>query len=119
MLVLATLGARERRFPGPIRKQRKAQPEPDPRPVATTRATIVEVATPLDGPEHATAWLTAAGETELGDGLAVLNRALHAYRIASADPPRAASAARTRWSRASATAPGSRWPTACGPTPGS
>jgi hypothetical protein len=86
VLVLATLGARERRFPGPIRTHRKAQPEPEPRLVATTRATIVEVAAPLDGPERAAAWLTAAGETELGDGLAVLNRALHAYRIASADP---------------------------------
>jgi hypothetical protein len=55
-------------------------------PVATTRATIVEVDGPLDGPERAAAWLRTAGETELGEGLAVLNRALHAYRIATADP---------------------------------
>jgi hypothetical protein len=55
-------------------------------PVATTRATIVDVEDPLDGPERAAAWLRAAGETELAGGLAVLNRALHAYRLATADP---------------------------------
>ena len=55
-------------------------------PVATTRATIVDVDAPLDGPERAAAWLKGAGEAELAEGLAVLNRALHAYRIATADP---------------------------------
>jgi hypothetical protein len=55
-------------------------------PVATTRATIVDVEGPLDGPEPAAAWLKRAGEAELAEGLAVLNRALHAYRIATADP---------------------------------
>jgi hypothetical protein len=54
--------------------------------VATTRATIVDAGDPLDGLERAAAWLKAAGETELAAGLVVLNRALHAYRIATADP---------------------------------
>jgi len=84
--VLSTLGARERRRAVPSRKQRKAQPEPEPSQVPTTRATIVEVGDPLAGREAATQWLNAAGETELAAGLAVLNRVLHAYRIATADP---------------------------------
>jgi hypothetical protein len=54
--------------------------------VATTRATIIDVEAPLEGPERAAAWLKGAGEAELADGVAVLNRALHAYRIATADP---------------------------------
>jgi hypothetical protein len=54
--------------------------------VATARATVVEVGDPLAGAERAAAWLSGAGETELADGLVVLNRALHAYRIAAADP---------------------------------
>jgi hypothetical protein len=87
VLVLATLGARERRSLVPSRRrQHKAQPEPEPAPVPTTRATIVDVGEPLDGAGAAEAWLGAAGEAELASGLAVLNRGLHAYRIATADP---------------------------------
>jgi hypothetical protein len=55
-------------------------------PVATSRATIVEVGDPLSSPEAGAAWLTGAGEPELHAGLAVLNRALHSHRLASADP---------------------------------
>jgi hypothetical protein len=54
--------------------------------VETTRATIVEVGDPLPDPGRAAAWLKAAGDVELAAGLAVLNRALHAHRVASADP---------------------------------
>jgi hypothetical protein len=54
--------------------------------VATTRATMIDVGAPLAGPEEAAAWLGRAGEPELASGLAVLNRALHAFRIAAADP---------------------------------
>ena len=86
VLVLATLGARERRWSAPARKQHKAQPEPEPVEVSTTRVTVVEVADPLAGGDEASAWLKAAGEAELAGGLAVLNRVLHAYRIATADP---------------------------------
>ncbi|MBV9337615.1 MAG: hypothetical protein JO243_17150 [Solirubrobacterales bacterium] len=84
--MLATLGAAERRRIILQRKQRKAQPEPEPVPVSTARATIVEVGEPLAGDDAAAAWLARAGEPELVGGLAVLNRALHAYRIATADP---------------------------------
>ncbi len=88
MLVLATLGARERerRRLGPSRRQHKAQPEPEPSPVQTTRATVVEVGDPLADPERAAAWLKRAGEAELADGVSVLNRVLHAHRLATADP---------------------------------
>lgn len=50
-----------------------------------TRATVVEVAAPL-APGEATAWLRRAGEPELEAGIAVLNAALYAYRLAAADP---------------------------------
>lgn len=55
-------------------------------PVATARATMVDVGEPFPAVDRAAAWLSGAGEAELADGLAVLNRALHAYRIATADP---------------------------------
>jgi hypothetical protein len=86
VLVLATLGARKRSQLGRSRRRSKALPEPGPSLVATTRATVVEVGEPLGSPEQAAAWLTGAGEPELAVGLGVLNRALHAHRLASADP---------------------------------
>ena len=54
--------------------------------MATSRATVVDVGEPFGSAEEAAAWLRGAGEPELSAGLAVLNRALHAYRLASADP---------------------------------
>jgi hypothetical protein len=86
VLVLNTLGTLERRRIGPSRRQRKVQPEPEPTAVATTRATIVDVGDPLPDPERAALWLNRAGEGDLAGGLAVLNRALHAHRVATADP---------------------------------
>lgn len=84
--MLSTLGALERRRIGPSRRQRKAQPEPEPVPVETTRATIVDVGDPLPDAERAAGWLDRAGEPDLAEGLAVLNRALQAHRLATADP---------------------------------
>jgi hypothetical protein len=55
-------------------------------PVTTSRATIVDVGDPLGSPEEAATWLSGAGEDYLAAGIAVLNRALHAYRLATADP---------------------------------
>jgi hypothetical protein len=52
----------------------------------TARATVIDVGAPLADPAEAVAWLKGAGEDELARGLAVLNRALHAFRIAAADP---------------------------------
>lgn len=86
VLVLATLGAPERRLLKAIRKRSNAEPEPEPTPVATSRATIIDVGAPFPGSTEAQAWLDHAGEDELATDLAVLNRALHAFRVATADP---------------------------------
>jgi hypothetical protein len=86
VIVFATLGAPERRRLRVLRKQREAEPEPEPTPVSTGRATIIEVGQPLSGLEPARSWLRAAGEVELATGLEVLNRALHAFRLVTADP---------------------------------
>jgi hypothetical protein len=83
--VLATLGAPERRRIG-ARRRRSADPEPEPAPVSTSRVTIVDVGTPLSDAQAAQAWLAGAGEDHLAADLAVLNRALHAHRLVSADP---------------------------------
>jgi hypothetical protein len=84
VLVLATLGAPERRRLA--RRKRDAPPEPEPTPVATGRATIVDVGEPLGGEADARRWLASAGERDLEAGLAVLNRALHVFRLVTADP---------------------------------
>jgi hypothetical protein len=86
VIVFTTLGAVERRRLAALRKQRDAPPEPDPTPVSTGRATVIDVAEPLADADRARAWLRGAGEEELADGLAVLNRALHAFRLVTADP---------------------------------
>jgi hypothetical protein len=86
VIVLATLGAPERRRMASLRRARDAPPEPPPAPVTTGRATVIEVGSPLPGPAEAEAWLATAGEPELDRGLEVLNRALHAFRLVSADP---------------------------------
>jgi len=85
VLVLATLGAPQRRL---LRgkKAKNAEPEPDPTPVPTGRATIIP-AGPLETEKDAARWLKDAdGETEIEAALVVLNRALHAHRVALADP---------------------------------
>jgi hypothetical protein len=87
VIVFATLGAPERRRLAAMRRSsREAPPEPPPEPVSTGRATVIEVGEPFAGAEPARAWLDAAGEDELATGLAVLNRALHAFRLVTADP---------------------------------
>jgi hypothetical protein len=85
VLVFATLGAPERRRLAGRRRQREAAPEPEPAAVATGRATVIDVEAPL-GESQAQAWLAAAGEADLEAGLVVLNRALHAFRVVTADP---------------------------------
>jgi hypothetical protein len=55
-------------------------------PVATGRATIIDVGAPLASAAEAQVWLAGAGEEELSAGLRVLNRALHAFRLVTADP---------------------------------
>jgi hypothetical protein len=88
VLVIATLGAAEhraRRF-GRRTKQADAPPEPEPARVSTGRATVIDVAERLVDESQAAAWLKRAGEEGLAEDLAVLNRALHAFRLATADP---------------------------------
>ncbi|MGO9902213.1 MAG: hypothetical protein ACLP0J_21550 [Solirubrobacteraceae bacterium] len=54
--------------------------------IPLARATVIDVGEPLPEPAGARRWLAAAGEQELADGLAVLNRALHAFRLVVGDP---------------------------------
>lgn len=89
VLVLSTLGAPERRR---LRGRRgELVEEGAPEPVPTTRATVVK-AEAFESNEDATGWLDALrrdsdrADAELAWGFGVLNRALHAYRVARADP---------------------------------
>ena len=86
VLLVTTLGAPERRRRLRQRRQSEARPEPEPTPVTTGRATVIDVGEPLADAERARVWLTHAGEAELAADLAVLNRALHAFRLVTADP---------------------------------
>ncbi|HEY8637977.1 MAG TPA: hypothetical protein VIL64_01955 [Solirubrobacteraceae bacterium] len=85
VLVLRTLGAPERRRLK-ARRSRTAEPQPDPAPVPTTRATVVD-ASPLADESAADRWLDDVdGDLAMAEAVAVLNRVLHAHRVASADP---------------------------------
>jgi hypothetical protein len=88
VLVIATLGAAERRrsLVGRRGRSTQAQPQPEPTPVITGRATVVGVARPFADESEAAAWLSHAGEDQLAEDLAVLGSALHAFRVATADP---------------------------------
>ncbi len=91
VLVLQTLGAppppRRRR-----RRPRKAQPEVEPSTLPLTRVTAVRAFAPFASTEEAARWLDEAIEAEdttdvlVADGLALLNRALHAQAAAGAEP---------------------------------
>jgi hypothetical protein len=85
VLVFATLGAGERRRLTGRRRHRDAEPQPEPTAVATGRATVIDVGAPVDE-ARARAWLASAGEDDLEAGLAVLNRALHCFRVITVDP---------------------------------
>jgi hypothetical protein len=89
VLVLSTLGAPERRL---LQRNRPRTVESgEPEPVPTARATVVRGA-PFPSDDDAAAWLTAlrgddtALDGELEAAIAVLNRALHSHRVATADP---------------------------------
>ncbi len=84
VLLFATLGASRRRRLA--RRNREAPPEPAPTPVATGRATIIAAADPFVDAAAAARWLAAAGEEALAADLQVLERALHAFRVVTADP---------------------------------
>lgn len=82
IVALTTLGARERRR---RRRPRPAPQEPEVELLATTRATVIDP-TPLSSESQAGAWLREISTDEADRYLAVLNRVLHAHRIATADP---------------------------------
>jgi hypothetical protein len=54
--------------------------------VTTGRATVITVEAAFQDRRAAAGWLDLAGEDQLSEDLAVLNRALHAFRLVSADP---------------------------------
>jgi hypothetical protein len=63
-----------------------AKATPDPTPVATARVTIIDPVS-VSAEHQARAWLSELdGEREVTSATVVLNRVLHAHRIASADP---------------------------------
>jgi hypothetical protein len=96
VLVLSTLGAPERRRGtagrGPLGR---ARPKPiestEPEAVPTARATVAR-GVPFPSDDDAATWLSGLRgdsdglDSEVGAAVAVLNRALHAYRVATADP---------------------------------
>jgi hypothetical protein len=89
VLVLRTLGAPERRL------LQRSKPRPveasEPEPVPTSRATIAR-GVPFPSADDAADWLAGlrgdsdALDAEADAAVAVLNRALHAHRVATADP---------------------------------
>jgi hypothetical protein len=84
VLVISTLGAPERRRLG--RRKPKTVTSAEPEPVPTSRATIVR-ATPFASTDEAAGWLSELDlDAELDAAVTVLNRALHAHRVAAADP---------------------------------
>jgi len=94
VIVLATLGAGRAtlvREAGPLRRRaaarRRAVPsEPEPEPVTTASATIVDPVS-VSAERQARAWLAdLQPEREVTAAFAALNRVLHAQRIATADP---------------------------------
>jgi hypothetical protein len=90
VLVLQRLGA-----PPASRRRRRgrsATADPEPASLALTRATAIRAFAPFESPEEAARWLDEALEAEetvevlAEEGIALLNRALHAQAVASANP---------------------------------
>jgi hypothetical protein len=91
VLVLRTLGAPP---PPPRRRRRprKSEPEVEPSPLLLTRVTAVRAFAPFADESESERWLDEASEAEdttdvlVAEGIALVNRALHAQAAASADP---------------------------------
>lgn len=84
VVVLATLGATERRFGRRRNRAREAAPGPSPVPVETTRATVIDAGG--TDVETAEAWLAAADVALAEAAMRQLARMLRAHRLATADP---------------------------------
>jgi len=90
VLVVQTTGA-----PPPARRKRRAreaEPGAEPAPLPLTRVMAVRAQEPFDSAEEAQGWLDDAVASEgsvdalIDEGIALLNRALHASAVAGADP---------------------------------
>lgn len=91
VLVVETAGAP----PPPRRRRRRAKESEaanDPGPVPLTRVTAIRAQEPFDSETAASEWLDAAVASEdsidaaVAEAIGLLNRALHAQAVASADP---------------------------------
>lgn len=90
VLVLERIGAP----PAAPRRRRRGRstPEPEPAPLALTRITAIRASSPFEAQAEAARWLDAACEDEetvealAAEGIAPLNRALHAHAVSAADP---------------------------------
>jgi hypothetical protein len=85
VLVIATLGAPQRRLLTRRGRSRPAAPEPDPTPVTTTRVTVIEAAPDGDAGGWPGGASGAGGQAAIEEAIEVVNAVLHAHRIASAD----------------------------------
>jgi hypothetical protein len=91
VLVVETLGA-----PSPPRRRRRRPKESEaaaePAPLPLSRVTAVRAEEPFEESGEADAWLEEALASEdsidavVAEGIALLNRAIHAHAVASADP---------------------------------
>ena len=116
MIVFATLGAPERRRLAGRRRARDAQPQPEPTPVATGRATVIDVGQPAGrrAGGRAPGWTPRARMSCSPDWASSTGRCTPSALV-TADPYLPPPAAGRRWSPGSASAPARRWPTGCGP----
>lgn len=91
VLVIETAGA-----PPPARRRRRrpkdSEAAADPAPLPLSRVTAVRAEEPFEEVGEADAWLEGALSSEdsidvvVAEGIALLNRAVHAHAVASADP---------------------------------
>jgi hypothetical protein len=117
VLVVQTLGAPPRAGRR-RRKPRDAEAAATPPEVPVARATAIRAFEPFDGTEEAAAWLSGATAAEesidavVATGIALVNDALHALAVATADPlpaavsPERAVAVRLGYGSGEATAEG-------------
>lgn len=85
VIVVATLGARERRrLRGRRGRGDSVAPEPEPTAVPTTRVTLID-ARPAS-PAEAASWLAAADQRTAQEAIADLGMLVRAHRLAAADP---------------------------------
>ncbi len=91
VLVVKTLAAP----PAPGRRRRRprrSEPGIEPSPLPLARVTAVRAFAPFASEEQAARWLDEATEAEdtadvlVGEGMALVNRALHVHALAAADP---------------------------------